>query len=546
MPPHLRARLEAAAAAATNGAAAHPLDDDPKRREQLARLRKQLKGYINRLSEANMHRIAADIETVYMQNSRHDVNDTLAQLLEAALVSTVLAPERMVLEHMMLIAALHANVGSEVGAHFLQRFVERLDAMLPQLDTYDVEDKRLDNVLFVLCHMYTFKLFQHTLIYEILARLTATLSEKSVECVLLALRSIGFALRRDDAIALRDLIAVLQRQAAEAGEALKNNPRLRYMLDVLLAIKNNNVNKIPSYDPALAEHLRKILRTMLVNGKYVTTLNITLADLLSADTRGKWWVVGSAWSGNVNDIGAAASAPAKGSKQAAAFAEATQFSATILALAKAQRMNTDDRRNVFCVLMTAEDYLDAFEKLHQLAIRDHKVIVTVLVHCCLSESVFNPYYAVLAQKFCDFDRKYQLAVQFALWDRIREVAAATPLQVKNLARFVAHLLEHGGLALSVLKVVEFGELDKATMRLVRQVVLGVLMGKEAVCQQVFGRIAPSAKLKAFKDSLRLFLHHFLLQGGAKSGVPAEKMELLRARIRLADKALETVDSRLQF
>lgn len=550
MPPHLRARLEAAAAAAAAAAdasstatVAHPLDDDPKRREQLQRLRKQLKGYINRLSEANMHRIAADIETVYMQNSRHDVNDTLTQLLEAALVSPVLAGERMVLEHMMLVAALHANVGSEVGAHFLQRFVERLDAMLPQIDTYDVEDKRLDNVLFVLCHMYTFKLFQHTLIYEILGRLTATLTEKSVECLLLALRSIGFALRRDDAIALRDLIAVLQRKAAEAADEFKANPRLRYMLDVLLAIKNNNVNKIPSYDPALAEHLRKILRTMLVNGKYVTTLNITLADLLSAETKGKWWVVGSAWSGNVNDIGAAAQ---KGSKQAAAYAEATQFSASILALAKAQRMNTDDRRNVFCVLMTAEDYLDAFEKLHQLAIRDHKVIVTVLVHCCLSEKVFNPYYAVLAQKFCDFDRKYQLAVQFALWDRIREVATTPPLQVKNMARFMMHLLEHGGLALSVLKVVEFGELDKATMRLVRQVVLGVLMGKEAVCQQVFGRIAPSAKLKAFKDSLRLFLHHFLMQGGAKSGVPAEKMELLRARIRLADKALETVDSRLQF
>lgn len=197
------------------------------------------------------------------------------------------------------------------------------------------------------------------------------------------------------------------------------------MLDVLLAIKNNNVNKIPQYDPSLAEHLRKILKTLLVNGKYVTTLNITLDDLLKADQRGKWWVVGSAWSGNVDDIGAAKSVTS-GKK------EQMKFSEQILELAKKQRMNTDDRRNVFCVLMTAEvsfvlfnyaengkikfifqDYIEAFEKLHQLAIKDHRVIVTVIIHCCLSEKIFNPYYAVLSQKFCDVDRKYQVCIQTA-------------------------------------------------------------------------------------------------------------------------------------
>lgn len=317
------------------------------------------------------------------------------------------------------------------------------------------------------------------------------------------------------------------------------------MMDVLLAIKNNNMNKIPSYDPKLAEHLRKVLRGMLVNGKYVTTLNITLDDLLRADQRGKWWVVGSAWTGNVSDIGGASSSGAA-QPSSAAFAEATQFSATILELAKKQRMNTDDRKNVFCVLMSAEDYLDAFEKLHHLAIRDHKVIVTVIIHCCLSEKVFNPYYAVLSQKFCDFDRKYQLAVQFALWDRIKDLASQTPVQIRNMARYLIHLIEHGGLALSVLKVIEFGEMDKVTQRLVRQVVLGLLMGQELVCRQVFERIAPSAQLKAFKDSLRLFMHHFLMQGGSKSGVADDQMKLLRARIGIADKALETVDSRLQF
>lgn len=53
------------------------------------------------------------------------------------------------------------------------------------------------------------------------------------------------------------------------------------MIEILLAIKNNNMTKIPQYDPSLAEHLKKILKSMMVNGKYVTTLNITIDDLLN-------------------------------------------------------------------------------------------------------------------------------------------------------------------------------------------------------------------------------------------------------------------------
>lgn len=40
-----------------------------------------------------------------------------------------------------------------------------------------------------------------------------------------------------------------------------------------------------------------------------------------------------------------------------------QVSSKILELARKQRMNTDVRRNIFCTVMTSEDFLDAFEKL---------------------------------------------------------------------------------------------------------------------------------------------------------------------------------------
>lgn len=52
------------------------------------------------------------------------------------------------------------------------------------------------------------------------------------------------------------------------------------MLDVLLALKNNNMSKISQYDPSRIEHLKKILKNFIHKGNSVTQFNVTLEDLL--------------------------------------------------------------------------------------------------------------------------------------------------------------------------------------------------------------------------------------------------------------------------
>lgn len=78
----------------------------------------------------------------------------------------------------------------------------------------------------------------------------------------------------------------------------------------------------------------------------------------------------------------------------------------------------------------------------------------------------------------------KLAVQYAVWDRIKDIQSHEKSQLTNLAQFLVHLISNASLALSVLKVIEFGEIDKTTLRLVRQILLGVLLGKADVCKEV--------------------------------------------------------------
>ena len=78
-------------------------------------------------------------------------------------------------------------------------------------------------------------------------------------------------------------------------------------------------------------------------------LRVSLEDLRSADTKGKWWLVGAAWGGDPllehqeSLRGSAEKGRANASNEN-----------TLLILARKQGMNTEIRRGIFVVLMSSE------------------------------------------------------------------------------------------------------------------------------------------------------------------------------------------------
>ncbi|XP_017789407.1 PREDICTED: nucleolar MIF4G domain-containing protein 1-like [Habropoda laboriosa] len=502
--------------------------------EKLHSLKKQLKGYLNRVTEHNMHYITNQIEAMYMTNSRNNMNYVLSELTIESLVSHVITPDRLICEHMMLVTILHANIGVEIGASFLEKLIKKFIDIIgrPQ----DVEDKKLDNVALMLSHLYNFKVYGYKLLYQILDKLMMKFTEKEIELILLILKTVGFSLRKDDPNALKEFIQNLQRRAShEKGE----NSRIKFMLEILLAIKNNNINKIPQYDPSHVEHLKKVMKSIIRRGNTIIQFHVSLEDLLHADENGKWWIIGSAWSGpnNVHN------------KAATNGHSKLNFDKKMLDLAQKQRMNTDTRRNIFCILMTAEDYLDAFEKLHQLGLKDQqeREIIHVLMHCCLQENKFNLYYAVLAEKLCEYNRKYQLTIQYTFWDKLKTLEMYGNKQLSNLAQFLTYLFIEKCLALSVLKVIQFTELDKHTMEFLRKIILEILLHEnEQACLQVFERISVSPQLQTFRESLRLFINCFLIKNLDSHSILDKQKIMLKNRAVLVDKVLISHESKTVF
>lgn len=432
------------------------------------KLRRQLKGLLNRLAESNLPNILSSIEKLYLSHSRHNMQEALNHLVIESLVTPVLSPERLLMEYNVLIAALHANIGVEVGAQFLELVVRKFDAEYGAEASSSNENKEMDNLISILAHMYNFGIVSSTVLSDILVKLTDRFEEKDIDLILIVLRTVGFSWRKDDPATLKEIILNLQ---TKAGKASEQPPRIRFMLEILLAIRNNNMTKIPNFDPSHTEHLKKLLRSLTNKGLGVSKLNITYNELLSADKRGRWWIVGSAWAGQ----GPKRAEDSSVIRQESTDSGESQYSASLLELARKQRMNTELRRNIFCVLMTAEDFIGAFERLMRLGLKDQqeREIVHVIIDCCQQEKVFNPYYAHLLDKFCNFHRRFQIACQFALWDRFKDLSALSQTQISHLSKLVAHVTIEGSLSLAVLKVLDFTEMDRFLVRFLRQLLLGM-------------------------------------------------------------------------
>ncbi|XP_019514670.1 PREDICTED: nucleolar MIF4G domain-containing protein 1 isoform X2 [Hipposideros armiger] len=503
---------------------------DAQKREEQERLKRQVQGLINRLSEPNMASISGQLEELYMAHSRKDMNDTLTGILMSACAPGMAVPSRLVMEHVLLISVLHRTVGIEVGAHFLEAVVRKFD------DVYKngSEGKECDNLFTIIAHLYNFHVVQSLLIFDVLKKLIGTFTEKDIELILLMLKNVGFSLRKDDALSLKELISEAQAKASGAHGQFQDQTRVRFMLETMLALKNNDMRKIPGYDPEPVEKLRKLQRALVrgAGSGPETQLRVSWEGILNAQHTGRWWIVGSAWSG----------APMIDSSQQKVPPKqlAGTVSAKVLELARKQRMNTDVRRNIFCTIMTSEDFLDAFEKLLKLGLKDQqeREIVHVLVDCCLQEKTYNPFYAFLAAKFCDYERRFQMTFQFSIWDKFRDLENLPATNFSNLVRLVGHLLKTKALPLSILKVVEFSELDKPRVHFLRKVLYMLLMETEVEdLGLIFARVSDNPKLGVLREGLALFIRHFLLKSEQAAG-SAEDASMLRARADLTTKALQ--------
>ena len=98
----------------------------------------------------------------------------------------------------------------------------------------------------------------------------------------------GFTLRKDDPAALKATIIEIQTKASSVDlTKFVDQSRVKFMLDVLLAIRNNNMRKIPNFNPDHLEHLKKLTRNYIrgKNTYKINRISVTLWNVLERNSK---------------------------------------------------------------------------------------------------------------------------------------------------------------------------------------------------------------------------------------------------------------------
>ena len=535
--------------------------------ELVARIRRQIRGLVNRVTESNLLSAIGDIEKLYRDNPRQHVSSSLVDLILIQICDPTALPDTLLILNAGFATAVYKVIGMDFGAQLIQEVVERFDgfhneAKLAAADLPSVS-KQTSNLITFLSQLYNFQLAGPNLLFDYIRFLLEDLSELNAELLLRIVRMSGPTLRQHDPMALKDIVALIRPAVSKIGEH-NLSVRTKYMIETIQDLKNNKMKAGAIASATVAEHgtrIKKILGS-LNSRKLKTTepLRIGLKDIRDSDRKGKWWLVGASWAGP-------SAGEEAGTKQAAdeeasddeslLLGDSSDGGPDIADLARQQMMNTDVRRSIFVAITLACDYEDAYARISKLRLNKErrKELPFVVMQCCGAEQTYNTYYTLIAKKLCS-DRRIKWAFQNSLWKLFRRLGESIfgddtddadddgEIELRRLvnnAKMFGTLVADGSLGLGILKCLNLPYLQKRTKWFVEVMVITVLEdcqsndgGTGTTISTVFGAVAGAPELAR---GLQWFLRKVIRKTDLAGGKGDTKR--LKEASRIAEKALET-------
>ncbi|GKE27128.1 nucleolar MIF4G domain-containing protein 1, partial [Tanacetum coccineum] len=336
---------------------------------------------LNRLGESNVEGIAGEMSTIFQSISRSDGTQIISEEILTSCSSGPCGNEQYAAVFASLVSGFACLVGIDFGAKLLASLAKCFE------DTYEKEDNlSLRNLTLLLSYLYMFGVCSSDLIYDFMMILSSRLTEVDVSTILTVLNCkihntamifiavikggqmeflcFGMRLRSDDPATMKSFIVSIQNKVAElkaSGDSQGNSrsKRMEFMLETIFDIKNNK--KKAKEDTLQHTRIKKWLQKLRVESILVRGLK--WSKLLDPDKKGQWLLSGDTLLSATYNIDNVAKKIDRESSKAL----------KMLQLAAGQRMNTDARRAIFCIIMSGDDYIDAFEKLFRLELQGKQI-----------------------------------------------------------------------------------------------------------------------------------------------------------------------------
>ena len=511
------------------------------------RLRRQLQGQLNKLSEANLLSILAETEKLYQQNARGDVTSELIDLLLAPFCEPSALQTTFIILHAAFLTAIYKVVGTEFGVEVVVRVVDQFQGFLQS--SQQISGKQTVNLISLLCHLYTFHMVGNNIVYDHVRILLEKLSEANAEMLLRVMRDSGTQLRQENPSSLKDIVSLMQNAVAEAR--VKGEPisvRTRFMVETVTELKNNKLKTEAGSAAVAGEHisrLRKLLGSLNTRSLRASEpMKIRISDLKDIGKRGQWLPLAENVMGQADDRDQEIVEDLHDRSEIEKDLDMNE--PNFLDLARQNQMNTAVRRAIFTAILSSSDHRDAQNRLAQLRLKrsQQQEITRILLHCVGSEADYNPFYGLIAKSIC-VDKKVKMTFQFALWDLFKKLGEKGDSihddeeddlkegvrleELANVAKMYGTLILEGSLSVGILKTLNLRLLQDQTSLFLEVLFTVVLATSQEGAKRsqyrsriasVFGKCAETPQIA---PGLRLFLKRVVRKTDMTSSKAEERL-----------------------
>ncbi|KAL5609359.1 hypothetical protein FOVSG1_004040 [Fusarium oxysporum f. sp. vasinfectum] len=468
--------------------------------ERKSRLRKQVQGLINRLTDANILSIVKSVEELYQNNARGDVTDVMTDAIMAQICKPESLPDQFFVLTGGFAAAIYRLIGSSFGSVLIRRIVEDFGGHYEQAskeqNAESAIQKEASNILTLLSQLYVFEVVTCKIIFDYMERLLSDLNEINVELLLRICRMAGRMLKQDDQQSLKHVSGVLNQSVSKVGYS-NISARTKFMVETITDLTKGKKKARGLDFTVVSEHVQRMkkrlgeLKSQSRRLDGLAPMGVGLVDIEGAETRGKWWLVGASVPTTLLD---------KSKKGHVSDAEMSDHEDMDIVLpdypkkARAQGLSGTAQIAIFTALMTASNFEHAYRQFVNLRLKkdDQLALAAVLVQCVGSEMQYNPYYALVGGKACLSNSRIRFAIQDRLWKIFRslgesmfgeapeedESADAERMKderrITNVAKFYAALVADGTLNIAILKPLELPEANHWTSMFVQLFILALL------------------------------------------------------------------------
>ena len=157
--------------------------------DDLSQLRRQIQGLLNKLSDANLLAILADLEKLYQNHPRQHVSAALIELLCNLIFDPSALQDTFLILHSGFASAVFKSIGTDFGAQMIQQCVTRFDSLYSASKEEGGVEKRLRNMTAFLAYLYCFQVVGSNLIYDFIRLFLGNISENNTELLLKIMQS---------------------------------------------------------------------------------------------------------------------------------------------------------------------------------------------------------------------------------------------------------------------------------------------------------------------------------------------------------------------